>query len=740
MRLAQGGSNYPIRLLLASQCVGTNLEAWACKLNALPHASQAYAIVGHQVQEHAAEWLLIANTPCGLLAAARTFYQLVSPPQGTAAQRVLCLPLGEITDWPDIPERGLWTEGYLLDEFSPEELELFARHKLNLIEARVKAYIDEAGQPRIQLHGATIAEAEKLGIKIVPILSHLEQLAHEGLKGWEDCYGVPADPEEAKGAYSPSLCMSKQRTRQLIFEWLKQIALLPRVQDVMVWLSENEAPCYCQDCLGKEPFALEVATIIGAFRDVQAAVNPNLRLRLLTTQGSYPVNDQILQAVPEDIGVTYYDGGRTYNPFHTPMIYPLMEQFARSGRWLGVYPTLIGCWRMAFPWTGPQFIQFRMAEFANKGLSNVAGYAPCYQFYLFNIAATAEWSWNHNGRSPREFARAYAYATGIQGEAAELYAQWAEKIGPIGWDLAGTTMFLRLSYDPSFGLDQGKLFGTRVDNRPEVLDAQQIERDLAEARDALILAHRLGLPDAVDETIFDIAGLLLLRSLYTLSRLYVSGEYQDQANLQTCRDHLDMLDKCAAVLSVRLPQWAQRISERTAKPITDKITMTAQIAAKSASIAREKIGQALNIPDPYPEYRYRQVGNWSADVLTSTEPVVLTFDVTAYIQQPGQYATCLNYLPGTYGMTPTKIQLLATQQGTTRRTFTSNNKLHTVRPATKFLENIITIDQVQADDKYFLEITAQPLSADQVKQGETCRGTVGIRRIWTDDTIAQELF
>jgi hypothetical protein len=137
--LGSGGSNYPIRLLLASQCVGTNLEAWACKLNALPHASQAYAIVGHQVQEHAAEWLLIANTPCGLLAAARTFYQLVSPPQGTAAQRVLCLPLGEITDWPDIPERGLWTEGYLLDEFSPEELELFARHKLNLIEARVKA-------------------------------------------------------------------------------------------------------------------------------------------------------------------------------------------------------------------------------------------------------------------------------------------------------------------------------------------------------------------------------------------------------------------------------------------------------------------------------------------------------------------------------------------------------------------------------------------------------------------------
>ena len=61
-------------------------------------------------------------------------------------------------------------------------------------------------------------------------------------------------------------------------------------------------------------------------------INPAIHLRILLTQGSYPVNDKVLEAVAEGVGVTYYDGGRTYDSSHNPMIYPLLEEYAGKGR------------------------------------------------------------------------------------------------------------------------------------------------------------------------------------------------------------------------------------------------------------------------------------------------------------------------------------------------------------------------------------------------------------------------
>mgnify|MGYP000194135143 CR=1 FL=1 len=41
-------------------------------------------------------------------------------------------------------------------------------------------------------------------------------------------------------------------------------------------------------------------------------VSPKLRLRLLLTQGSYAQNIAIIKQAPPEVGITYYDGGRTY--------------------------------------------------------------------------------------------------------------------------------------------------------------------------------------------------------------------------------------------------------------------------------------------------------------------------------------------------------------------------------------------------------------------------------------------
>jgi hypothetical protein len=92
--------------------------------------------------------------------------------------------------------------------------------------------------------------------------------------------------------------------------------------------------------------------------------------------------------------------------------------------------------RTYVPFTSPQFVHFRIKEFVDKKLSSVSLFVPPSPWhYEFNMMAAAEWSWNINGRTPEEFARAYAVAKGInEGD----FVQWVIKIGQANWDLAAS--------------------------------------------------------------------------------------------------------------------------------------------------------------------------------------------------------------------------------------------------------------------------------------------------------------
>ena len=54
-----------------------------------------------------------------------------------------------------------------------------------------------------------------------------------------------------------------------------------------------------------------------------------------------------------------------------------------------------------------------------------------------NIAALAEWSWNANGRTPEEFAFAWALREGMSEAQAEVFVQWHSLISPVEWDVFG---------------------------------------------------------------------------------------------------------------------------------------------------------------------------------------------------------------------------------------------------------------------------------------------------------------
>ncbi|UCH35391.1 MAG: hypothetical protein JSV65_03305 [Armatimonadota bacterium] len=722
-----------IRLALSSQNDLALPAGLAERLRGLPNADQAYALLGRRTSDGAVEILLVANTPQGLLFAARTLEQLVSPPSCVTKDTELILPLGEIVDWPDIPERGQWGE-------DPEDdLAWMSRWKFNVVEMDVHERLDERGQPIIRFDEAKVAEGAKLGIRVVPFLGHLEHLARGGLKGWEDCYSVPTEERAKRSDFHPTLCMSKPRTRELIAGWIKQIAAVPGVRDISVWLSEEETPCCCEQCRGHNPYSLEVAVVLAAFREAQAEVNPDARLRILTSQGSYASNDEIVAALPADIGLTYYHGSRTYDSTHDPMIYPLLEKYAASGRWLGVYPQITNAWGTVLPWTGPQFIQARMDEFYGKRLASVIRYAvPSHRFHEFNCTAAAEWSWNHAGRTPREFARAFARAAGIAD--VEPFAEWAEKIGPVGWDVAATKIFLCLMYDPSMGLREAVPLDHRFEGGPEVLSEEQIERDLSQARDALALARRMNTPDAVDETEMDIAALKFLRALYRLSHVPLDASQLSAADIRAAADNLDTLDRSAAVTSTRLRRWGERESARIGESLPGRLANSIHVVPRAASVVRGMIGDRLGIDDPHPESHTRELGSWSGADFADGPERTLTFDATEHIAEPGRYAVCLSFIESAYGTDVRRVRIVALDGETRRQVLDTSDPTGGVSMWSRYSDMSVRVPEILPGCRYVVEIDVRGIPADAPPDRRTCSGSAGIRREWPENAVAASFF
>ena len=91
-----------------------------------------------------------------------------------------------------------------------------------------------------------------------------------------------------------------------------------------------------------------------------------------------------------------------------------------------------------------------MAEFADKGLSSMAGYVAedmNNSFYDFNLTAAAEWSWNAYGRDEHEFAASWATQNGISNP--ETFADWAVIIGEVGWNVYGSGVPHGAFYGPA---------------------------------------------------------------------------------------------------------------------------------------------------------------------------------------------------------------------------------------------------------------------------------------------------
>jgi hypothetical protein len=203
-------------------------------------------------------------------------------------------------------------------------------------------------------------------------------------------------------------CASHPLFRKLLADVMLSSAT-QGIGDFDVWLTEHSSQCECENCLQVGQMRAEADAVVAAWRQVRK-VYPDFGLRIFfSILDEYRMTVEYLMSLPPEIKLGYVYGNRR-----------ALDDCARVGRW-------VAAWNVK---AGNHITEIRnhLEELHEGGWKAAYGYAGDRQ----GIAAVAEWSWNVNGRSPRDFLEAWVTQEGYDkyGSVARV-AAWFELIGPL---------------------------------------------------------------------------------------------------------------------------------------------------------------------------------------------------------------------------------------------------------------------------------------------------------------------
>jgi hypothetical protein len=285
------------------------------------------------------------------------------------------------------------------------------------------------------------------------------------------------------------------------------------------------------------------------------------------------------------------------------MVRGYLADFAKQGRWIGMCPNVVNVVHFAEPNTTPHFIHYRMNEFVDKGMSGLIGYAtPRVYYSFFLVEASAEWSWNAKGRTPREFARTWASRQGLKDP--ELFAEYADTIGPVAWDVYGSdwphgeqremvrvAKKLKEGSMPKLG---ESLWGIYRSPWGDIKSVEQLNRDVEQAGKAVQLAQRLGKDEFIYESQIVQGYIRSLKALHELKQIVrKEGIAPDQkaAARKWFTMYVDSLNRSAELL----PKWESTLPMRPAgEDFTSKpVKVIHQVADEMKQVAAD-----LGVPLP----------------------------------------------------------------------------------------------------------------------------------------------
>lgn len=553
----------------------------ADKLSGLKNNDQAYVISPLSTSGLA----VVGLTGQGVYYGVKTLQQLIKP--GLSSSFVVA-PILFVMDWPDLAERGRWG-GWGKDSGSMmQNIHYMANRKMNLMETDENLAFDENGHGMVKIDTESRKQARLHAVNSVLIITHLDILGQ-----YTEIYKrYPQAKGKGVGAISDDLvvpCASSPEFVKVLSEWLESAAS-QGVLDINIWLTEHgDMHCECDQCKDVSQYVLEAKACAKAWQ-IAHEKYPDLRIRILLTQGTYNVNDQILSAVPQpEIRITYYSGSwdrGTYTALREPIIYPLLTDFAKEGHWLGCYPTLSASFTYILPWCGPQFIKYRMTEFVDKGLTSFTGYVAYSNnnnsFYDFNLAAAAEWSWNVHGRSEHEFAASWATQHGVTDP--ETFADWAVMLGPVSWDVYGsqvphiwwgstkTMAMFNKREQPMLGQGMFQYFPT----------LQHLDNDLAVCGKALKLAEYLGDQAIIAETRTIQGYLKMIKAIYIIADMVAGKKDLDNGQTLSLQTVFSELQNAELQTIDALSAWFDAIDPDFDFPEFNPIVVTHQVVSDIA--------------------------------------------------------------------------------------------------------------------------------------------------------------
>jgi len=619
----------------------------AQKLAKLPNSDQSYLIF----PEGKTGLTIAALTEKGLYYGAATLKQLLRPALRKEANKiVVAVPLLKVIDWPDIPDRGFWGHGYDKDDIA-----WFSAHKLNLLEMYNRGAvvneigISKEGKGYAELNRDFIDFAYQHGVKAVPIIFHLEQLANGHFPGLKDMYERYPEmrAQGFKGSETPP-CASSPKYKQLLTDWLSDMASYPRITDVCVWLSEwlltadGNIGCSCSECLksGGQREA-ETKALIEAWRTVRQKY-PDRHLWILLS-GSRETRAKLIALVLPNTNIHVYE--YNYNTRLTPSVLPVEEKYIAAGGWLGVYPTVIAGYGTFFsPGYWPRFNKYHQKEYVEKKVRRFTGYTglSSITLYDFNLEAAAEWSWNLNGRSENDFTLAYAVRKGLSKP--EDFARWVSNLEPVAQKIYGGANFpaeyccsdkiLRILGTEDFRFGRGPLLNY---GSPE-----EISQDLVVCQACEKLALGLGKPELADETLVIQSYLKLLKSMVDVNdalygRSLLSKEEIRQEIAAAGTQTIEALKRWYGAKGKEDPEVRWFVETKAAQELTDGIRKQVKSLTDFLNTfvadARPQTGNSLKVGVFRPGYGAESIMNGllEREKETSVSPFSVGHQITPEI-------------------------------------------------------------------------------------------------------------
>ncbi len=542
----------------------------AHRLRGLPNREQAYLI--RTVNDSAL--VIAALDERGLYYGVQTLKQLIAPFRGATN---IVIPLVNITDWPDMPERGTWNAGIR----APGYIAWRAAMKLNFehLSHGMDLRPDAPRCPPLPLE--LMATAQARAFNLMPHCPHydfwrsdilwLKQPDGTMVKVVNKDFFPAELTGQGDSARNPMSikrpgyqtegrcpCASSLLLQQYLTEWMLSAAQ-QGVREVCLWLTEYQPSyCSCEKCLLPDgrlrQIQLETAASVKAIQETHKTYPDFTGRILLTIQSAWhlpadywskdiqnPTNwyeldcQECLDLIPDDPGIKVekmYGASRACNAY------------AEAGNWLSVYHSsfLLGIdwnWRGACP--------FRFNNPPETACSTIRGwvdnhYAGSYSAACvgdgvmemslagYTLAMLAEWSWNVNGRTPEEFMRAWLTRQGYKD--IEKALAWMNAMLPLeqaavaGLRHTGAmTDAIRRRAPPQ--MPGAGFEGATITTAPDRFDAM-----LNAARDAGTIARAINAPDLQAESEYVAAAIAATRAVYFLAQTVAEAKTAPAPDLE----------------------------------------------------------------------------------------------------------------------------------------------------------------------------------------------------------------